>query len=350
MFDFLDMDSNKLVVSEFYENDKAGKYNYDASYQRGVIWSPEKKSFLIDSILKNYPIPPIFLRMIIDKDSGDTKYDVIDGKQRLTAIKEFINGDISLPDDFSDDILGNSELNGATFKDLDRFDKYKKQFWRYRIPIIFIETDEEGIIKNIFDRLNRNGEPLLPQELRNAKYGGSKLYKIINQITENNPWKTMLDEILETDRMEDKEFISELVMVLLEKQIASYTKETLDRFYEKWQDTVHEKIVEEFKEIIEYIDKLNLDYKDFRINKVSHLYAIWCVAYFAVKKHIDVKEISGCLNNFYDKLKNKDFDGVTSEYKRSMSSATKSKSSREKRVKAILEYLANHNIDIKYTF
>lgn len=60
MIDFLDMDSNKMVISEFYENDKAGKYEYSAVYQREKVWSEEKKSFLIDSILKNYPIPPVF--------------------------------------------------------------------------------------------------------------------------------------------------------------------------------------------------------------------------------------------------------------------------------------------------
>ena len=38
MIDFLDMDSNKLVISEFYENDKAGKYEYSTVYQREKVW------------------------------------------------------------------------------------------------------------------------------------------------------------------------------------------------------------------------------------------------------------------------------------------------------------------------
>ena len=92
MIDFLDMDNNKMVISEFYENDTAGKYKYDAAYQRDKVWSEEKKSFLIDSILKNYPIPPVFLRLRINKDTGATTYDVIDGKQRLTTIRDFIEG------------------------------------------------------------------------------------------------------------------------------------------------------------------------------------------------------------------------------------------------------------------
>ena len=99
MIDFLDMDSNKLVISEFYENDKAGKYEYSTVYQREKVWSEDKKSFLIDSILKNYPIPPVFFRMKIDPDTGITKYDVIDGKQRLTTIRDFVDGKINLPEE-----------------------------------------------------------------------------------------------------------------------------------------------------------------------------------------------------------------------------------------------------------
>ena len=95
MIDFLDMDSNKLVISEFYENDKAGKYEYSTVYQREKVWSEDKKSFLIDSILKNYPIPLVFFRMKIDPDTGITKYDVIDGKQRLTTIRDFVEGKIN---------------------------------------------------------------------------------------------------------------------------------------------------------------------------------------------------------------------------------------------------------------
>lgn len=45
MIDFLDMDNNKMVISEFYENDSLGKYEYNATYQRDKVWSDEKKKF-----------------------------------------------------------------------------------------------------------------------------------------------------------------------------------------------------------------------------------------------------------------------------------------------------------------
>ena len=94
MPDYLQRESNKITLANFYEAHKLGKYNYSPPYQRRSIWTDEKKSFLIDSILKNYPMPPIFLHQKIDDVTGNTVYDVIDGKQRLMAILDFIDGKI----------------------------------------------------------------------------------------------------------------------------------------------------------------------------------------------------------------------------------------------------------------
>ena len=77
MAKFFERNSTKLTVSEFYDNYILKKYNFDASYQRkSDVWAEDKKSFLIDSILKNYPIPAIFMRPIVD-NNGKTKYDIV---------------------------------------------------------------------------------------------------------------------------------------------------------------------------------------------------------------------------------------------------------------------------------
>ena len=70
----LNRESTKITISEFYERNQLNKYNFEPEYQRrGDVWSEEKQSFLIDSILKNYPMPPIFLHQVIDSSSGATK-------------------------------------------------------------------------------------------------------------------------------------------------------------------------------------------------------------------------------------------------------------------------------------
>lgn len=65
------------------------------------------------------------------------------------------------------------------FSDLStsKYAEVKKLFWRYQMPIEYIDTEDERIIDSIFDRLNRNGERLNGQELRNAKYHDTDFYK-----------------------------------------------------------------------------------------------------------------------------------------------------------------------------
>lgn len=350
MIDFLDMDGNKLVIADFYENDKAGKYNYNAIYQRDRVWSQEKKSFLIDSILKNYPIPPIFLRLCINADTGKTTYDVIDGKQRLTSIREFIEGKFPLPDDFGDDYVGNADLNGASFSDLDNFEKYKKQFWRYRIPVIFIETEDEKLIKNVFDRLNRNGEPLVPQELRHAMYSGSDLYSMLDKLTTEFCWSDVLKHVVEVPRMEDREFVSELLFLITEQRINDYTKETLDALYKKYENDMKQEYYKIFNAVSDYIGNMKLDYGTLKIDKVSHLYAVWAVGMLGTEQQVPAEQLGTALTKFYNlyNQKSQEYSEVKA-YKNSMSANTKSRSSRRKRTQALVDYCKSNCIAIEMT-
>jgi hypothetical protein len=285
--------------------------------------------------------------MVLDENTGATKYDVIDGKQRLTTIIDFINGIITLPDDFGEGTFGNDKLNGLDFKELDQYSDYKKQFWKYKIPIIYIDSSDDEVIRNVFDRLNRNGEPLTPQELRNAKYCETKLYKIIDSLSGMGYWKSMLSG-LEVARMEDKEFISELIFVLLEKSIISYSKLDLDLLYDNWTKTdINEmELIDLFTKVTNYIENLHIDYTKYKISGVSHLYAIWAISYLCVIQNIDIMKVEVVLNDFYSKLRNKDNYEEIRDYSKSMNAATKNKSNRNKRVNAIANYMRKTGIEI----
>ena len=96
--------STTITISNFYEQYQLKKYRLDPPYQRDLnVWEEDQKSFLMDTIFKNFPIPPIFLEQKIDSNTGVTKYDVIDGKQRLSTIIDFINNKIALPQEFGKD-------------------------------------------------------------------------------------------------------------------------------------------------------------------------------------------------------------------------------------------------------
>ncbi|WP_421143114.1 DUF262 domain-containing protein [Aeromonas dhakensis] len=338
----LERSSNNVSISNFYEEYCVGKYNMNPPYQRLSVWSVEKKAFFIDSILKNLPIPPVFLRQKIDDTTGKTSYEVIDGKQRLTSIIEFIEDQFSTTDE-GEDPFHDEELAGKLFSELndEKMSQYKKLFWRYQIPVEYIDSDDPIVIDRIFDRLNRNGEPLNGQELRHSNYYDSTLLKLAYHLSKNPFW---MERLKTTDkaRMEDVEFISELIFAVIEKAELTATDKDLDQYYEKYTkdsniDWMH--VERRFIEITSFMSSLNLDYEEYKIYGVSHLYGIWCFSMSCIENEVDATVVSPKLIEFFTMIKNRDYEHpIVQEYKQSMSNRTKFKGQRSKRRKALVDY------------
>ena len=137
------------------------------SYQRRLRWTRKKRSLLIESFLLNIPIPPVFL---FEYDYNE--YEVIDGRQRLESIREFLNNDFALSG-----LEYWPELNRKRFNDLPSV--LQKGLLRRSLSavVLLAETrdtheDDLDVRTVLFDRLNTGGVGLNPQELRNALYPG----------------------------------------------------------------------------------------------------------------------------------------------------------------------------------
>lgn len=86
-------------ISWFLDSHSKGQLDLDPPYQRRSVWSRSDKQYFIDTILNNFPAPPIFLHRSID-DNGRPTYHVVDGKQRLQTIIEFTQNKLRIADDF----------------------------------------------------------------------------------------------------------------------------------------------------------------------------------------------------------------------------------------------------------
>ncbi|MDR2319795.1 MAG: DUF262 domain-containing protein [Pseudomonas sp.] len=342
MSKLLERASNNVSISNFYEEYSVGKYNMNPPYQRLSVWSPEKKAFFIDSILKNLPIPPVFLRQKIDDNTGKTSYEVIDGKQRLTSIVEFIEDGFPTSDE-ADDPFHDDELAGKLFSELenDRLANYKKMFWRYQIPVEYIDSDDPVVIDRIFDRLNRNGEPLNGQELRHSNYYDTPLLKNAYHLSKHPFWATRL-ETTDKARMEDVEFISELIFSLIENTELTATDNDLDAYYEKYarnQTLDWADINAKFIATTDFMESLGLQYEAYKIYGVSHLYGIWCFSMTCINNQVAAATVAPKLLDFFTKIRDRDYTHPTAfEYKQSMSNRTKFKGQRSKRRKALVDY------------
>lgn len=144
--------------------DLRGRINTDAEYQRGQVWSEPQQQLLIDSLMRGYDIPKIYLRKLPDGSSN--LFDVVDGVQRLTSIWQFFDDHIRLPK--SAKYPGVGAVGGKCWSELPQDAQDKLQF--SPVTVTQIEEAEEDDIRELFQRLQK-GEPLNAAERRNAMLG-----------------------------------------------------------------------------------------------------------------------------------------------------------------------------------
>ncbi|NQU56029.1 MAG: DUF262 domain-containing protein [Rhodospirillales bacterium] len=146
----------------------------DPEYQRqGDVWSKEKRQLLVDSILNRYDIPKLYFHKLDRKTSLNTgkAYAVIDGRQRLEAVFDFMEGQFELADDFEYLVDGSVDVCGLNANDLaKKYPRIKQRFDAFDLPVICVETDDLELIEEMFSRLNE-AVPLNAAEKRNA-FGG----------------------------------------------------------------------------------------------------------------------------------------------------------------------------------
>ena len=159
------------------------RMNVDAEYQRGKVWSNAQQALLIDSILRGFEIPSIIVRKVAN--GGRRLFDVIDGKQRLTAMWSFLADNIRLLRR-SSDLPELGDLSGKCWSELPAAAQDRLQFASITVSQIEEATQEE--IHELFLRFQK-GEPLNAAERRNAMIGPVRDF-VATRLSEHPLWPT----------------------------------------------------------------------------------------------------------------------------------------------------------------
>lgn len=175
---------DSTVLSVYVDRDEI---ELEPDYQRiGEIWNREKRQLLIDSVINRFDIPKFYFhkfRPPVSKAGRTYRYAIVDGKQRLQAIWDFIDGKFSTADDFEYLNDKNVEAGGLTYNELaNKYPKLKRRFDSKSLDIVTIETDDVQLIEDLFSRLNE-AMPLNAPEKRNA-FGGP-LPSVITETAKN---------------------------------------------------------------------------------------------------------------------------------------------------------------------
>ena len=160
-----------MSLQEAYRNYSEGRFLVNRKYQRKLVWTVGEKEYLIDSIIKNLPIPLILLAQ-----TEDGKLEVIDGLQRLNAIVSFIENRFSINNKYFDVRQSSRAMQSAKEKYFEPINDEKllidprvcADFLDYQLAITIYPTNDEEEITNIFGRINSGGKQLSPQEKRQA--------------------------------------------------------------------------------------------------------------------------------------------------------------------------------------
>ncbi len=240
---------NFQTISWFYDIYNRNLLNLDPPYQRKSVWNQAFKDYFVDTILLNYPAPAIFLYEDINRE-GIAKYNVVDGKQRLTTLFKFIKGEYPVSD-----LAVISELRGKYFDELSS--DVINRIWSYTFSVEYLPTTDENIINNIFDRVNRNVARLTSQELRHARFSGlfiTTAEDLTEWTFEIFPRNFPRIGSQSKKQMKDVELVAQL-MLMIEEGPKGYSIEELDKAFSdrdsEWENK--DIVIQKYKETINSI-------------------------------------------------------------------------------------------------
>lgn len=143
-----------------------GKINFNHIVQRSFVWEKSRKSGLIESMIIGYPIPPVFAKRLDDGSGkrGSNIYYIMDGKQRLSTIKEYLNNEFeltTLPEiTYMDDEIGEEvtiDISGLRFSELP--EALQNYLATVNVSVTYFDNLTKEEERELFKRLNA-GKPL----------------------------------------------------------------------------------------------------------------------------------------------------------------------------------------------
>lgn len=192
--------SDKMPITLLSTMIDSGDIDMNPDFQRNLVWSNFQKSRLIESILLRIPLPMFYFA-----EDFEGKLSVVDGLQRISTIKEFMDNKFPL----KDLQYLNESCNGRYFKDegkkkgLDT--KYSRWFNLTTISANIIDPTSPYKVKyDIFRRINTGGRPLNNQEIRNC-LTGQGLRDTLKEMVGLPEFKSATDNSIKSTRMDDQE-------------------------------------------------------------------------------------------------------------------------------------------------
>jgi rubredoxin len=182
-------------VSTLKELKDEGDLDPQPPYQRYEVWTPLKKSRLIESVLMGLPLPRFYFA-----ENPDETQEVIDGQQRLVALFRFMDNEYALSG-----LKTLTDFNKKKWADLDK--KVRNRIKNFSLSTVLIQKESDPELRyDLFERLNTGATALNEQELRNAVYRGP-YNDLMYRLADLADWRAIHNLTDRHKRMADAEWV-----------------------------------------------------------------------------------------------------------------------------------------------
>jgi 5-methylcytosine-specific restriction endonuclease McrA len=190
-------------------------------YQRPYVWGPSQKQLLIDTILRDYDVPKLYLHQKSEKE-----YEVIDGQQRIRTIWDFYDDKFAISS--SAEPVKGYNVAGLKFSELDTDIQLLIDMYELDFAVISNCTEDE--IREMFLRL-QNGTSLKAQEIRNAMPGNMRDY--VKKVA-NHPFFKKVD--FDNKRFVHDHVAAQLCLLTINGKICNIKDRDLNKMYKENTD------------------------------------------------------------------------------------------------------------------
>lgn len=234
------VNTDNYSISDLIRMVKQGDIEIAPRFQRNFIWDKTRQSRLIESIFLGLPLPAIYL-----SEYDDGRMTIVDGLQRISTIRDFMNDKLRLCNmEYFDN------CNGKTFSELHLPDLQLRRFYRTQITCFKIDYRSPNQLKyDLFRRLNTGGKALNDQEIRNCLSRSNVQDTLYNMISSQEFQTTTCGSIKDTRMAAQESALRFICFYNL------YTKDSKLGGYDGNMSRTLDSCVEELNEIP--IEKLN---------------------------------------------------------------------------------------------
>ncbi len=224
-----------MSVGDYCKALNDGLISVNDDYQRNAgIWASYARSFFIESILLEYPIPKIFLYSKVDLRTRSTIKEIVDGQQRSHTLQNFYNRKFRLSSK-----IETEELRGKNYNQLS--EDFQSRFISYSLPIDEFRGVRPVEIQDSFRRMNSSNVPLNDEEQRNAKFQGPFkwfIQRVANRFSEPLRAKGVLTR-RDIIRMADNRLYSEVIHTVLNGFVTTKSPQ-IDALYRRFNSSFEE--------------------------------------------------------------------------------------------------------------